>query len=181
MMINRKIRLACRTQLESLKGRRISIEPLPGLRVLKDLVVDMEPFWESYRSIRPWLEEKEPPPEKEQLMSEATRKKIDQYVNCILCAACYGACPVVRMDKDRKVYLGPAALAKAYRFLADPRGESGEEILRELDSIVGVWGCHQVLRCTYSCPKDVRPSDGIMGLRRKIVRYRFNGSKSSEN
>lgn len=180
VMINRRIRLACRIQLQSLKGLRILIEPLPGLQVIRDLVVDLEPFWESYRIIKPWLESDEEVPEREWLMSEVTRSRIDQYVNCILCASCYGACPVIRMDKDNKVYLGPATLAKAYRFLVDPRNVRADDMLRELDCIAGVWGCHQVLRCTLYCPKNVRPSDGIMGIRRSILRHRLKGRKSSK-
>lgn len=178
MTINRKIRLACRTQLTSLKTRRVLIEPLPGLQVIKDLVVDMEPFWESYHSIKPLIGKEEPPLNRERQMSKEARQMIDQYFNCILCAACYGACPVVRMDRDKKVYLGPAALAKAYRVLMDQQSIGHKEILRELDNIAGVWGCHQALSCTLHCPKNVRPSDGIMALRRRMVRYRLSGPKS---
>ena len=173
MLIDRKIRLACRTQLADLKGSSVRIEPLPGLKVIKDLVVDMEPFWQSYRAVKPWVAAEHAPPEREQRMHEAVLKKIEQFVNCILCGACYSACPVVRMDGDRKVYLGPAALAKANRFIDDPRGDRGTEIPAELNSVAGVWGCHQALRCNDCCPKKVRPSDGIMALRRKMLGNKF--------
>lgn len=172
VVINGRPALACRTQLQGL-GRRILIGPLRGLKVIRDLVVDMEPFWESYRSITPWLESAEPSDAKELLLSEKARGGIDQYVNCILCAACYGACPVVRMDGDRKVFLGPAALAKAYRFVADPRDGRPQQRLRHVDSQAGAWGCHQVQRCTLHCPKGVRPSDGIMAIRRSILAHRL--------
>jgi succinate dehydrogenase / fumarate reductase iron-sulfur subunit len=132
----------------------------------------MEPFWKALQQIQPWLHETPHlsvglhPPEKERLMSPKEREKIDQYVNCVLCAACYGSCPVLARDEK---YLGPAALTKLYRFVADSRDSRGDEMLKIANAESGVWGCDTVLRCIDACPKNVRPTDGIEALRRALV------------
>ena len=165
MSINGKLSLACRVQLENLAGDRVIVEPLPNFDVLKDLVVDMDPFWAKYERIRPWLHA-EISAVGESRMSQQQRMRIDQYVNCILCGVCAAACPVLRSNAD---FTGPAALAKLYRFLADSREDRGTETLDAEDRHEGVWGCHTITRCIQACPKDVRPTDGIEGLRRKLV------------
>lgn len=173
MSVNGRLTLACRTQLSSFPRREIVVEPLPNLDIVKDLVVDMDPFWRAYEKVEPWLHAAEPLPEKEQPVREEDRGRIDQFFNCILCACCYGACPVPGRDQG---YLGPAALAKLYRFLADTRDARGEEALRAVDSEKGVWGCDTVFRCIEHCPKDVRPYDGIGALRRRLVAGRLAGT-----
>ena len=170
MLINGKFDLACRIQLQNVGTETIVLEPLPNLNVIKDLVVDMEPFWEALQQIQPWLHEITNPAEKERLMSPREREKIDQYVNCILCAACYGSCPVLARDEK---YLGPAALTKLYRFVADSRDSRGDETLKIANKESGVWGCDTVLRCIDACPKNVRPTDGIEALRRNLVVRKF--------
>lgn len=171
MLVNGKFNLACRIQLSSLGTNTIVLEPLPNLNIIKDLVVDMEPFWEAFRKIRPWLHEISPPPEKERLMAPADREKIDRYVNCILCACCYGSCPVLARDEE---YLGPAALARLYRFVADTRDSRGDDAVKIADKESGAWGCDTVFRCITACPKDVRPTDGIEGIRRHLVKRKFS-------
>ena len=177
MLINGKFDLACRVQLQNAPSssgqvgtETLVLEPLPNLDIIKDLVVDMEPFWDALRQIQPWLHEVTNPAEKERLMSPREREKIDQYVNCILCAACYGSCPVLARDER---YLGPAALAKLYRFVADSRDSRGDETLKIANKESGVWGCDTVLRCIDACPKNVRPTDGIEALRRNLVVRKF--------
>jgi succinate dehydrogenase / fumarate reductase iron-sulfur subunit len=167
MVINGRPDLACRVQLATLPAREVLLEPLPNMEVVKDLIVDMAPFWEAYRAVEPWLISEEKQIDREHVVSEKTRAKIDSYVNCILCACCYGACPVLPRDER---YLGPAALAKLYRFLGDSRDKRDwRTALERIDSERGLWGCDTVFRCVTACPKHVRPTDGIEGLRRRLV------------
>jgi succinate dehydrogenase iron-sulfur subunit len=188
MLINRIPRLACKMQISEMRKEPtnegnlevlitnkkteidnsvILIEPLPNLRVIRDLVVDMEPFYSLLEDIKPWLEMKENVPEKENLMDRDTQVKIEQYTNCILCALCHGSCPVAAKDKQ---YYGPAALAKAWRFYLDPREneESKQERLAIVDSESGVWGCDTVYKCVAVCPKKVAPTLAINELRDRI-------------
>ena len=170
MTINGAPALACRTQLKDIFGREVLIESLPNMTVIKDLVVDMEPFWNAYKLIKPWLHEEEPAPEKERRVSPAEMNRIDQYINCVLCACCYGACPVLGRDED---YLGPAAIARLFRFLGDPRDKRNLSDIDRFNSQKGIWGCDTVFRCIDACPKDVRPTDGIAGVRRRYLAHRF--------
>jgi len=169
MAINGQLQLACRVQLSGLAAGRAVLEPLPRLEILKDLVVDMEPFWERYERVRPWLHAELHQAE-ESRMSETERARIDQFVNCILCGLCYAACPVVSSNRD---FTGPAALAKLYRFWADSREDRGPAGLDPQDAHEGVWGCHAVTRCIEVCPKNVRPTDAVMGLRRGLLVHKF--------
>lgn len=172
MVINGKIDLACRTQAASFGTRTIILEPLPNMQIIKDLVVDMTPFWNMYEKVKPFLIRNGTPPEKEIPQTEEDRKKIDQYVPCILCASCYGACPVLARDPD---YIGPAALSKLQRFMLDSRDERPDDFLETVNSDKGVWGCDTVLRCIEACPKDVRPTDSIVGLRKQLIRKKLSG------
>jgi succinate dehydrogenase/fumarate reductase iron-sulfur protein len=164
MSINGKLDLACRVQLQALPTTRVVLEPLPGLEILKDLVVDMGPFWDKYERIRPWLQAGISAVE-ETKMTEAQRARIDQYVHCILCGLCYSACPAVQFNPD---FSGPAALAKLQRFLADSRDEREGKTFEQEDSEQGVWGCRTTMKCVDVCPKDVRPADGIRAVRRRL-------------
>jgi len=179
MAINGKLQLACRVQLESLPERHAILEPLPHLEVLRDLVVDMGPFWEKYERIRPWLHA-EIGDCGSTAVSPAESQKLDRYVNCILCGLCYAACPVLSGTPD---FAGPAVLAKLYRFVSDPREESASRALGEVDQQAGVWGCRMVTRCIETCPKNVRPTDAVAGLRRLLVSqafHRLSGRKADE-
>lgn len=170
MAVNDQLCLACRTQLGLFPSRKITVMPLPNLDIIKDLTVDMDPFWHAYENVEPWLHTGDDLPEKEQLVSEDERRKIDRFVNCILCACCYGACPVIGRDPE---YAGPAALAKLFRFTADVRDKRPDEDILKVDSEKGVWGCDTIFRCIDHCPKEVRPYDGIGGLRRRIAGMRL--------
>ncbi len=167
MVINGRIDLACRTQAASFGTNTIILEPLPNMEVIKDLVVDMTPFWRMYEKVKPYLIRQTADPEKEIEQSEEERSRIDQFVNCILCACCYGACPVIARDPE---YLGPAAMAKLERFILDSRDERPEDFLDTVNDEKGVWGCDTVLRCIEACPKDVRPTDSIVNLRKTLVK-----------
>jgi succinate dehydrogenase / fumarate reductase iron-sulfur subunit len=170
MVINGKLDLACRTQVTSCNSETIILEPLPNFDIIRDLVVDLTPFWTMYERIKPYLIRRSPDPEKEIVQSPDDRKRIDQFVNCILCACCYGACEVLRREPD---YMGPAALAKLERFILDSRDERPDRLLELVNNGQGVWGCDTLLRCIDACPKEVRPTDAIVGLRQTLVKYRL--------
>ena len=169
MSINGNLDLACRVLLDRLGTDRVVVEPLPNLEVIRDLVVDMDPFWEKYERVQPWLQG-ELAAEGDVRVSERQRQRIDQYVNCILCGLCYASCPVLRSNPQ---FTGPAALAKLNRFLADARDGRDDTTLRQEDSHEGAWGCHTITRCIQACPKQVRPTDGIEAVRRKLVVHRL--------
>jgi len=166
MVINGNFDLACRTGLESLKSSTIVIEPLPNLEIQKDLVVNMDPFWEALLKIEPYLYSEGEVPEKGYRFEDREIDKIFQYVNCILCGCCYSACPVASRDEN---YLGPAALAKLYRFVRDPRDRRAFKDYAHVNTEAGAWGCDTVFKCNEVCPKDVRPADGIEALRRRLI------------
>ena len=191
MLINRKPGLACRTQLSDAKAEVITesekdqvilkhsnkdegkeeilVEPLPNLKVIRDLIVDMDHFYRLVDSIKPWINMPENEGYEENMIEPAVQKQIEKYTNCILCATCHGTCPAAaRNDK----YLGPAALAKAWRFYLDPRSkkEDIEELQTLIDSKEGVWGCDVVYKCVAVCPKKVPPTTAILGLRERVTK-----------
>ncbi len=170
MRVNGKLVLACRTHVEDLMDRTTFIEPLPYFPVIRDLIVDMSTFFGHYREIEPYLHGKPVSPHLEYTMKEDERKEIDPYIQCILCGICFGSCPAFIRDPQ---FLGPAMLAKAYRFLADSRDRREEEILKEVNGQQGVWGCNTVFQCVKVCPKEVPPTDAIVRMRGKILRYRL--------
>ena len=173
MHINGKNRLACETQVAPL-GNEIVIEPLPHLPVLKDLVVDMTSFWTKYERVRPYLISLNAPPPsgKERLQSPEDRKKIDSFIDCILCACCHSSCSLDWWDKE---YLGPAALGKAYRFVADSRDEGGIERLKIVANEEGVFRCHTIFNCTEECPKQISPTFGIQEMKKKVLVAKLTG------
>ncbi len=171
MLVNGQLVLACRTPVESLLGKSNLIKPLPHFPVIRDLIVDLSSFFDYYGTMELRLQEKPLRAPREYVMNEDERREIDPYVNCILCGICYGACPAFGRDSQ---FMGPAILAKVYRFLADPRDSRGEEILEAVDGQSGVWGCNTVFQCVRVCPKQVPPTDGILRMRRRILRYRLS-------
>ena len=170
MKVNGKLVLACRTPVEGLLKETTRIEPLPFFPVIRDLIVDMSIFFEHYKKIEPYLHGKSIPSGREYRMTENERKEVDPYIQCILCGICFGACPAFGRDSK---FLGPAMLAKAYRFFADPRDRREKEILNPLNNHHGVWGCNTVFQCVKVCPKDVPPTHAILNMRRKILQYRL--------
>jgi succinate dehydrogenase / fumarate reductase, iron-sulfur subunit len=171
MKVNGELVLACRTHVKNLLGRAALIEPLPYFPVIRDLIVDMSTFFGHYRAIEPYLHGEPVPPSSEHMMEEQERKEIDPYINCILCGICFGACPAFQLDSH---FLGPAMLAKAYRFLIDSRDTRDAEILKTVDDQRGVWGCKTVFNCGKVCPKEVPPTHAIVKMRGKILRHRFS-------
>jgi succinate dehydrogenase / fumarate reductase iron-sulfur subunit len=164
MRVNGKARLACKTQIGSIakEGEEITIEPGGNLPVIKDLVVDMAPFWTKVRAVKPWLQPEGEPPEREYLVPNEAMAALGEVMNCIMCGACVSDCTVLEVDKS---FLGPAALAKAYRFVGDPRDEEGTARLRELSAPSGMWDCTRCNYCVEVCPKDVKPMEQILKLR----------------
>ena len=168
--INGEYRLACKTQVDLL-GEEITIRPLTHLPILKDLVVDMNPFFDQYEKIKPYLIPKEEPPEgKEYYQSVKDRKKIDTLVDCILCGACYGSCPVALGDPD---YLGPHALLKSLRFVQDSRDGAKTDRLAIVATEHGVFRCHTIFNCQKVCPKDLDPTGAIAKLKMKSVGFKL--------
>ena len=172
MYINGRYRLACNTQVSVLLPGDITVSPLPSFPVIKDLVVDLDPFWEQLERIKPYLIRRTPPPEKEFLVDPKNRNSIDEMLDCILCAACFSSCPVVWLDKR---FIGPAQMVKAYRFVQDARDQGANERLPILDTTHGVWRCHTVFNCTDACPKNINCTYSIQHLKRKaaIRRLKF--------
>lgn len=166
MVINGRFDLACRIEVAAFESSLIVIEPIPNLEVEKDLVVNMGPFWEAVYKIGPYIHSDEKPLEKEHRIEEKEMEKILQYINCIMCGCCYSACPVASRDER---YLGPAALAKLYRLIKDPRDKRPFSDWSRVNTEGGVWGCDTIFRCNEVCPKNVRPADGIEALKRKLV------------
>jgi succinate dehydrogenase / fumarate reductase iron-sulfur subunit len=172
MHINGQYRLACETNVDLLKSSVITIRPLAHLRVIRDLVVDMEPFFRNYELIKPYLIPKEEPPEKEYIQTIEERKKLDVKVDCILCGACYSSCPVVSTDEE---YLGPAALLKALRFVDDSRDGATYERLAFVATDTGVFRCHTIFNCQQVCPKDLDPTGAIQKLKLKAIWAKLRG------
>ncbi len=171
MHINGRYRLACETQVFHL-SQPITIRPLSNAPVLKDLITDMTNFWKHYRAIMPYLQPGCPPPEKELPQTCDERERLGNTVDCILCGACSSSCT---MTMTNEKYLGPAALLKAWRFVADTRDKATEERLASVDGLDGVWRCHTIFNCQIACPKDLDPTGAIANLKRAILKKRICG------
>jgi succinate dehydrogenase / fumarate reductase iron-sulfur subunit len=171
MMINGQNALACQTLVKNLPDE-IAIEPLPALPVIKDLVVDMDPFFRKNELVMPYLINDEPPPERERLQSPEDEKKIVESVTCIMCSSCTNACPSFWYDGE---YLGPAALLKAYRFIFDTRDRALGERLEKLTQTHGLWRCHSIYNCVEACPKDIDITRHISELKRLAAKKKLKG------
>ena len=167
MNINGRNGLACITPLASLK-QPIRLNPLPGMPVIRDLIVDMEPFYQQYRSVKPWLMNDEPEPEIERLQSNEERKKLDGLYECILCGCCSTACPSFWWNPDK--YLGPAALLQSYRFLVDSRDKESNERLDELEDPFRLFRCHSIMNCVEVCPKNLNPTKAIGNIKKLMLK-----------
>lgn len=167
MNINGRNGLACITPLRELR-RPIAVRPLPGLPVIRDLVIDLSQFYAQYRAVKPWLINRDPVPEIERLQSPEERDRLDGLYECILCACCSTSCPSFWWNPDR--FLGPAALLQAYRFLADSRDQATGERLDELEDPYRLFRCHSIMNCTEVCPKDLNPTRAIGKIKEMLVR-----------
>jgi len=154
MRINGRNRLACKTLVNTLGTDHITVEPILGLPVIKDMVVDMGPFFENYRSVLPFFINDEPLPEdgRERIQSPEERARFDESTKCILCGACTTACPSFWAD-DR--YLGPSAIVNAHRFIFDSRDRGAAERLKIVADQMGVWRCRTAYNCTEACPREI--------------------------
>lgn len=169
MNINGKNGLACITPLSAagLKGGKLVIRPLPGLPVIRDLVVDMSIFYKQYEKVKPFLQNDTPAPAIERLQSPEQREKLDGLYECILCACCSTSCPSFWWNPDK--FLGPAALLQAYRFLADSRDTKTEERLAALDDPFSVFRCRGIMNCVNVCPKGLNPTKAIGHVRNMLL------------
>ncbi|MBV7699050.1 succinate dehydrogenase iron-sulfur subunit [Streptomyces sp. TRM70350] len=172
MRINGKNRLACKTLIKDINPEKpITVEAIKGLTVLKDLVVDMEPFFQAYRDVMPFLITKDTnEPTRERLQSAEDRERFDDTTKCILCAACTSSCPVFWNDGQ---YFGPAAIVNAHRFIFDSRDEAGEQRLEILNDRDGVWRCRTTFNCTDACPRGIEVTKAIAEVKRALITRRF--------
>ncbi len=167
MNINGKNGLACTTNLLELK-EPIVLRPLPGLPVIRDLIVDMTHFFNQYHSVRPYLINDTPPPERERLQTPEAREELDGLYECILCACCSTSCPSFWWNPDK--YVGPAGLLQAYRFLADSRDEATASRLDGLNDPYRLFRCHTIMNCVDVCPKGLNPALAIGKIKEMLVR-----------
>ncbi|MEN9731266.1 MAG: hypothetical protein RL488_576 [Actinomycetota bacterium] len=167
MRINGRNRLACKTLIKDLDMTKpIYVEPIKGLAVEKDLVVDMNPFYEAYRDVKPFLIASDKP-EKERYQSPEDRERFEDTTKCILCAACTSSCPVFWTDGQ---YFGPAAIVNAHRFIFDSRDEAAEVRLDILNDKEGVWRCRTTFNCTEACPRGIEVTKAIAEVKQAILR-----------
>jgi succinate dehydrogenase / fumarate reductase iron-sulfur subunit len=169
MLINGRNALACKVLVADI-APKVTVEPIRGLSVLKDLIVDMDPFLEGYRSVLPYLINDEGEPEKERLQSPTDRARYDDTTKCILCAACTTSCPIFWGDEG---YVGPAAIVNAHRFIYDSRDEGSRERLKILSEKTGVFRCRTTFNCTDACPRGIQVTKAIQEVKRSILFDRF--------
>ena len=167
MNINGRNGLACITKLADLK-EPVVIKPLPGLPIIRDLIVDMTQFFDQYHSVKPYVVNNEQPPEKERLQSPVQRAELDGLYECILCACCSTSCPSFWWNPDK--FVGPAGLLNAYRFIADSRDQAVNERLDNLEDPYRLFRCHTIMNCVDVCPKGLNPTLAIGKIKELLVR-----------
>ncbi|MBU6468515.1 MAG: succinate dehydrogenase iron-sulfur subunit [Betaproteobacteria bacterium] len=167
MNINGKNGLACITPLKDLK-EPVVLRPLPGLPVIRDLIVDMGQFFKQYNSIKPYLINDAPPPQKERLQSPEDREELNGLYECVLCACCSTSCPSFWWNPDK--FVGPAALLQAYRFIADTRDEATNERLDNLEDPYRLFRCHTIMNCVDVCPKGLNPTKAIGKIKDALLK-----------
>jgi succinate dehydrogenase / fumarate reductase iron-sulfur subunit len=167
MVINGVNMLACKVLVKDLK-QPIRVEPIRGFPVLRDLIVDMEPFFNGYLAVKPWLitDDREHEPERERIQSPEERERYDDTTKCILCAACTTSCPIFWSDEE---YVGPAAIVNAHRFIFDSRDDGRAERLEILSSRSGVFKCRTVFNCTAACPRGIKVTKAIQEVKRAAL------------
>ncbi len=171
MRINGRNRLACKTLIKDLDpAKPITVEAIKGLTVLKDMVVDMEPFFQAYRDVMPFLVTEGNEPTRERFQTAEDRERFDDTTKCILCAACTSSCPVFWNDGQ---YFGPAAIVNAHRFIFDSRDDAGEQRLEILNDKDGVWRCRTTFNCTDACPRGIQVTKAIQEVKKALITRRF--------
>jgi succinate dehydrogenase / fumarate reductase iron-sulfur subunit len=165
MTINSVNRLACKVLMAEL-GSRVTVEPLRGFPIIKDLVVDMEPFFDKYRSIKPYLINYDPPPPVERYQDAEDRARIDDTTKCILCGACTSSCPSFWGNPE---YVGPAAIVQAHRFIFDSRDQGANERLEILNDRNGVWRCRTIFNCVGACPREIDVTRAIGEVKKLLL------------
>jgi succinate dehydrogenase / fumarate reductase iron-sulfur subunit len=165
MRINGRNRLACKVLMGEL-GKKITIEPLMGFTVVKDLVIDMDQFFAGYKSVKPFLIADDAPSASERLQSPRERERFDDTTKCILCAACTTACPITWTNPE---FVGPAAIVNAHRFIFDSRDQGATERLRVLNTRSGVWRCRTIFNCTDACPRGIEITKAIEEVKRALL------------
>ncbi|GAA5531833.1 succinate dehydrogenase iron-sulfur subunit [Deinococcus aluminii] len=168
MLIAGRNRLACKTLVRDVAkdGGTITVEPIRGLKVEKDLLVDMDPFFDSYRAIMPYFINESPPPPAERLQSPEQIDRISQSSNCILCACCTTSCPIFWVNGS---YLGPASIVQAHRFIFDSRDQATNQRLNIMNQNTGVWRCRTAYNCTEACPRDIPITTIIEEVKRAVM------------
>jgi succinate dehydrogenase / fumarate reductase, iron-sulfur subunit len=165
MRINGRNRLACKALIKDV-GKKLTIQPLLGLPIIKDLVVDMEGFFAKYRSIKPYLINDEPEPERERLQTIKERERFDDTTKCIMCAACTSSCPSFWATEG---YVGPASIVQAHRFIFDSRDRAAQERLAIMADTMGVWRCRVIFNCVEACPRGIDVTGAIAEVKNAIV------------
>ena len=168
MLINGRNRLACKTLVRDVTkdGGTITVEPIRGLKVERDLLVDMEPFFDSYKAIMPYFINESPAPAGERYQSEADAERMAHSSNCILCACCTTSCPIFWVNGS---YLGPAAIVQAHRFIFDSRDEATQQRLNIMNQNTGVWRCRTAYNCTEACPREIPITQLIEEVKRAVM------------
>ena len=169
MRINGRNYLACKALVKDF-GSKITVEPIMGMKVVKDLIVDMEPFFEHYRSVLPYFVNDDPEPLQERLQSPEQRERFDDTTKCILCACCTSSCPSFWANEQ---YVGPAAIVAAHRFIYDSRDQAAAERLRILNDQFGVYRCHTIFNCTVACPREIQITEAIGDVKKAILTGRI--------
>jgi succinate dehydrogenase / fumarate reductase iron-sulfur subunit len=165
MLINGRNALACKVVLKNL-GDKIAVEPMRGFRVIKDLLVDLEPFFEKFKQVKPYLITYSVTPEKERMQSPPERERFDDTTKCILCGACTTSCPSFWANPE---YVGPAAIVNAHRFIFDSRDEGREERLEIMNSTDGVWRCRTIFNCVQACPRGIDVTRAIGEVKKALL------------
>lgn len=165
MRINGRNRLACKMLMKEL-GKKVTVEPLLGFRVIKDLVIDMDQFFDSYKSVKPYLIADDAPSAAERLQTPDERDRFDDTTKCILCAACTTACPITWTNDQ---WVGPAAIVNAHRFIFDSRDQGADERLKILNTRSGVWRCRTIFNCTDACPRGIQVTKAIEEVKRSLL------------
>ncbi len=170
MKVNGRNVLACETPIHRFKGNSLKIEPLPGFSIIKDLVVDMDEFFEKLERIKPYLILKKPVPDKEFVQTPKDFEEIRESTICILCGSCTSSCPSLWANEK---YLGPAALLKAYRFIFDSRDDGQDERIDIVNDKNGIWRCHTIFNCMEACPKNINITEFLSKLKVKVAENAF--------